>query len=200
MKHPVILCFFAFSTLLISGCDSISTGSRDAGVLLVDLGAVAKALGRDQAMQSLLEQANDKLNNQLLSVTTELTEQLETEKGKIDLKQASEEERDRIQQLALELDQQLAQTQQLARKKALLYRNSLVQGFRNEVKTQAAAIAGSRGAKTVMVLDQDTLWLDPASDITGEVIDRMRAQDRREDLSTRPPSNTDNMATEADNT
>lgn len=127
-----------------AGCDS--GGLTQGRTLVVDLLSVARALGRDESMTRQMEQARKQLNDQLTRIGNELEQKLrekETElSGSPDAKK--EESKKQLEELTLQANLQLRQTRQLANRKALLFRDSLVEEFRNEVMTVAGRIARER--------------------------------------------------------
>ena len=53
---------------------------------------------------------------------------------------------------------------------------NLILDYREAVKPFAEKIARSRDASVVLLVDQSVFWLDPAIDITGDVISALRAE------------------------
>lgn len=167
-KTPLYLIAAVFACLTLAGCNP-TNDSGGHSTLVVDISAVAKALGRDAQMQKQLEDAHTVLNSQLLQITTDLTEQLEQEKSG---NQSAEE----LKQLSSAVDLKIAQTQQLARNKADNYRIALIKGFIDEVRTESAKIGRQRHATVVTLLTPETIWFDASADITDEVIAAFRAR------------------------
>lgn len=85
-------------------------------------------------------------DTQLLQLTTEPTDQLETEIINTSRDPDDYSEQQRVCNLATQLDQRLLRTQRLALQKAVLYGSSLIEEFRNEVKQQASPVARDRQA------------------------------------------------------
>jgi Skp family chaperone for outer membrane proteins len=159
-----------------TGCDTNTTQSNMA--LVVDLQAVARALGRDEEMTQKLEQARQLLSEQLLQIGVDLEKQLkekETELGRTS-KDDKDESREQLEQLTQQANIQLKKNQQLANQKAISYRDMLVDGFRKEVMTVAESIAHKHQAVAVYVTGSNLLWYSNTIDITDEVIGSMRAQ------------------------
>jgi Skp family chaperone for outer membrane proteins len=145
--------------------------------LVVDLPAVARALGRDEEMTLKLEQARKQLSDQLTQVSAELVKQLQEKELEVEAasKKEKEEIRKELDQMTQEANVQLKNTQQLANQQAILYRDQLVDEFRKEVITVAENIAGQRNATTIITANSDLLWYASSVDITDEVIGAMRA-------------------------
>lgn len=160
----------ALTALLLVGCKPLNLSNQ---IAVVDLNAVAKALGRDDAIVKNVKKANDKLNQQLEQITADVRKQLETEKSKLGEKPDKEEEQEFIQ-LVQNANNQLSQTKQVAIQKSQQLQNSLVVEFRNEVSNASKEIAQKNGYLTVLAINDSLLWTDATVDITGEVITEMR--------------------------
>lgn len=155
------------------------------GPLVVDLVAVAKALGRDEVMEQQLQRAQDSLAAQLQAVGVDLQAQLKQHEAQ--LKEAGEKDaEDRLQALTREANRKLQQTQLAANQQAQAYRNQLIRSFQDEVRGVAREIAQGQGARVVVSAEAGLLWFDPQVDITDEVIAALRA--RSQAASKRPPS------------
>ena len=170
-----------------SGCNEIQEGTGSP--LVVDLLAVARALGRDEVMTQKLDLARQQLNDQMSQISEELDKQLKAKESEFE--QASKKNRDKtkmeLDQLTLKANLQLRKTQQLANQKAILYRNQLVDEFRYEVMEVAEKIAQQRKASTIITSGSDLLWYASSIDITDEVIGGLRARANIE--SDHPTSN-----------
>ncbi len=170
--------------LLLSGCDklpdpsallgkqSASTGAQAVAVL--DLAAVAKALGRDETVKQQVQAAGEQLRQQLTSFSSGLQDKLREQQAKLGTN-PSDDERQQLQRQLVEAQRQVQQSQALARQKAVQFQNQLAVQFRNEIQPVAAEIARAKGATTIAMANT-LMWFDPALDITGAVIDAMRAK------------------------
>jgi len=173
----------------LAGCDKLphplapSSSSPAAAapsppdVAVLDLGAVAKALGRDEVFKQQVEAAGRELQQQLSEFSTEVRDRLREEQAKLG-DEPSEEQRQQLAQLAANAQRQVQQSQALARQRALEFQTGLAAQFRAEVQPVAAEVARANGARTVL-LSNTILWFEPAIDITGKVIDEMRARGAR---------------------
>lgn len=159
--------------LLASGCKPIAD-LQSPSVLLVDLNAVAKALGRDEVMNQEIQVAEEQLRNQLTQIAGNLQQQVQEEQNKLGEK-PEEEELARVQQLAAQAQQTFRNEQVGAQQKAAEVRQQVIMTFRQEVKMVAEQIAKSMGAQMVKVVGGDVLWFDSEADITADVIAKMRA-------------------------
>jgi len=174
------LLFLFFSLFFLSACQN----KQPAAAAVVDLNAVAKALGYDMAMDVQMQAAADELNDQLATIASNLQAQLDEKRGELEQaqqekkkkkKQQLAEEEAKLSQLTQLARQQLAQSQQLAQQKAQLYKQGLVQQFRQQIAETASVVASEQGATLLLAANANLLWFENKQDITGEVIDRMRA-------------------------
>ena len=164
-----------FITAAIAGCSSSEPVS---GSLVVDLTAVARALGKDDEMSSMLDQARKQLNDQLLQIGVDLEQQVQDKKTALAEANEGKTSTEQDQELAdftRKANLQLQQTREVARQKAVSFRDKLVIDFRKEVMDVAAEIARERGAVRVTVAGAHLLWHESTIDITDEVIGAMRA-------------------------
>lgn len=176
MFRLFISLLIAVFILASSACDS---GAPQSGrTLIVDLVAVARALGRDEVMTQKIEQARQLLSEQLVKISSDLEKQLKEKETELDesAENTNEDTSKQLQQLTQQANIQLKKTQQLANQKAVAYRDNLVSNFRNEVMTVAESIAHEHRAVAVYVAGSNLLWYSSSIDITDEVIGLMRAQ------------------------
>lgn len=166
---------------LLSACDQLPNplsqtqpaAAPASSVAIMDLAAVAKALGRDEVFKAQVEAAGRELQQQLNQFTSELQDKLREEQAKLG-DAPSEEDRQQLQKLLTDAQRQVQQSQQLARQKAAEFQNQLATQFRGEVQPIAAEVARAKGASSVL-LSNTVMWFEPAVDITGAVIDALRA-------------------------
>ena len=174
MKILNKLFLFLLIALPISSCDQFDGFGDHPSTLIVDLNAVAKALGRDASMQKEIQDAETKLKGQLEQIAKNIQDQVAVEKEKLGTKK-SEENNAKLQQLALQAQQTFRKEQMAAEQQAALFRQQIVTAFREEVKLVAEPIARWRKAEMVKLVSDDLLWFGKDNDITGVVVSRMRA-------------------------
>jgi Skp family chaperone for outer membrane proteins len=171
----------SLASVLILGASACNyDASQTNTALIVDLPAVARALGRDEVMTQKLEQARQQLSEQLVQIGADLEKQLkdkETDFGKSS-DENKEESRKQLDQLVQQANIQLKKIRELANQKAISYRDKLVSEFRNEVMQVAEDIAQQHQAVAVYVAGSNLLWYSSTIDITDEVIGVMRAQEK----------------------
>jgi len=161
----------------LSGCDKLQLempkSAQAVDVAVLDLQAVAKALGRDDAFKQELESAGKQLGEQLNKVSTNLQSQLRDEQAKLG-ENPSDEARSKLRQMAVEAQRKFKQSQLQARQQARQLQLQLATKFRADVQPIATEIARSKGAAVVLMANS-LMWFEPAIDITAEVIGKMRA-------------------------
>ena len=178
MKRTAVILIW--TTLLLAGCDKLSgaagpaTGTQTPAVAVLDVEAVAKALGRDEVFRQQVQAAGQQLQQQLSEFSSGLEGKLREEQARLGA-EPSQEERQQLARMAVDAQRQVQQGQALARQKALEYQNKLVAEFRAELRPVASEVALERGASAVL-LSNTVLWFEPTVDITGEVIDELRAR------------------------
>ncbi len=168
--------------LFLTACDKLSSTLAPSGaepkaaptVAVLDLAAVAKALGRDEAYKEQVQAAGRQLQQQLSEFTSGLQDRLRQEQEKLG-DAPTDEERQQLQRMVVDAQRQVQQGQALARQKALEFQTQLATQFRTEVQPVAAEVARAMGATTVL-LSNSVVWFEPTVDITGGVIDAMRAR------------------------
>ena len=167
---------------LLAACDKLPNPMSQrpaapppvATVAILDLGAVAKALGRDEVFREQVEAAGKELQQQLTQFSSGLQDKLREEQAKLG-DAPSEEERQQLQRQVIDAQRQIQHSQLLARQKAAEFQTQLATQFRSEVQPIAAQVARSKGASSVL-LSNSVMWFEPAVDITGAVIDALRAR------------------------
>ena len=172
MTNLVVICLA--TTLLITGCDQMS-GGADSSTLVIDLAAVAKATGQEQAMQAKAQTSREEMNAQLVEHARNLEQQISQERAGMGDAPTQEQEL-QMQQMAQQAQQQYAQLQAEAQQNAQQYEMNLVLEFREQVQPFAEKVARARGASVILLADQTVFWLDPTIDLTGEIIDALRAE------------------------
>lgn len=172
IKLTGLLAIGLSTALALTGCDRLPGSEPD--VLIVDLSAVAKATGQEDAMQQQAQTSREKLNEKLSELVQNLEQQLAEERSRFG-DTPTEEQQQQLQQMTMGAQQQYGQLQADAQQQAQQYEIDLVLEFRERIQPFAEKIARERGAHIVMLGDQSVFWLDPAVNITEEVIDALGA-------------------------
>lgn len=87
----------------------------------------------------------------------------------------SEADQQRLQEMTMQARQQISNAQMQAQSQASLMEQELITAFRDKVAPLAEEIAKANGASAVLAADSYLFWFDPAVDITDEVIAAWRA-------------------------
>ena len=176
MRLSGILLLAAFAVGLV-GCDKLQLempkSAQAVDVAVMDLQAVAKALGRDDDFKQQLESAGKQLGEQLTQVSSALQNKLREEQAKLG-ENPTDEARGQLRKMAAEAQRKFQRSQNQARQKARQFQLQLATQFRKDVQPIATEIARARGASVVM-LANSLMWFEPAIDITADVIGKMRA-------------------------
>ncbi len=170
--------------LLFAGCDKLPGGAGP-GTLIVDLAAVAKATGQEQSMQSRAQVAREEINSQLVKSAATLEQQIEQERETFG-DSPTEEQQQQLQQTMAQAQQQYGQLQAEAQQQLQQNEINMVMEFREQIKPVAEKIAQSRNASLIVLADQSVFWLDPAIDMTGDVISALRAEGTFADAGATP--------------
>ncbi len=174
LSRLILLLAFAIG---LAGCDKLQLempkSAQAADVAVLDLQAVAKALGRDDDFKQQLEGAGKQLGEQLTQVSSALQNQLREEQAKLG-ENPTDEARGKLRQMAAEAQRKFQQSQLQARQKARQFQLQLATQFRKDVQPVATEVARAKGASVVM-LSNTLMWFEPAVDITAEVIGKMRS-------------------------
>lgn len=154
---------------MVAGCQPQGGA---AGVAIIDLDAIARALGRDDVIAQQINVANQQLAGQLGQVATNLQQQVQARRDEYEV--IGDEAEQELQELTAVANQRLQQTQQLAQQRSAQFRQAVINSFRSEVTPYASEIASARGAVAVVTVATPMLWFDAKADITDEVIAAMR--------------------------
>jgi Skp family chaperone for outer membrane proteins len=172
------LIFVVAATAIVSGCElpTVPKAGNAAGTSIIDLDAVAKALGRDAVLREQLTQAGEQLTSKVNELASGLKGRLTEERNKLG-EAPSETQQADFRKLTNQAQVQLRRGQLAARQRAQQFQTRLVSQFRAEVLPFAQQVAAARGSRVVLV-KSNVLWYDPSADITQAVVAAMRAAPR----------------------
>lgn len=185
MRSAISLVAVFHLVLFATGCDKLTTSpaaARPSGVAVIDLDQVARALGIDQVLVNRVNQQEESLNGQLLSLQSALRDQYRQKSRQVEAQTAaggqaadSTPTKEQLSGLEGQLNRQLAEAQQKARKQLSAYRLQLVRQFRAEVVPVAREVAAARGLGVVLTNNDSVLLAcDETHDITSAVVARLR--------------------------
>jgi hypothetical protein len=164
---------FAFTSILLCGCNRPASTSNSA--VVVDLDAVARAMGRDLVIDGKVEQATQALNARLITAAD--TMEKEYKKQQVATGSSpTDEQRTKLKQMAQKIQETIRNNKEVASQARQRFRLEQIQLFRNDVRTVASKLAEKQRATMVFVAGQEVLWFTPTADITAPVIAAMRSQ------------------------
>lgn len=154
------------------------------GVAVVDLDGVARQLGVDIALEKQITDQRFSLDQQLQALQASARQQLQQKAEELKAQRAKDgsplepsEFKRQLVEVEKNLNVQLAQAQQLARNKLAVYRNGLLQDFRNRVAPVAQKAASQRGLHVVITKNDSVLVaFDQAHDVTEAVAAELNKQ------------------------
>lgn len=167
IMQVIIVSVFAAG---MAGCDLCTEKT----IALVDMDAIAKALGRDEAMKQEIASTEQQLNDQLNAIASKLQAEIVQEQGTLNDK-STDEDKQRVEQFILQAQQTLRNEQLAAQQKSTQLRSDLITAFRDEIKVVAEAMAKEQGIKMVKIISADVLWSDPTANISDAVVTKMQA-------------------------
>ncbi len=145
------------------------------GVGVVDLDLVAKQLGRDVYMNNSVQERLSSLNNKLTTFKNSL-DRLYDEKKTGFGEEPNEEQQKQLATMQDRMDAQLMESKRKAENELAVYRQQLVDQFREQTKPVLREVAASRGLSIVVPKNNGLLLtIDPGVEITDEVAKRMLA-------------------------
>jgi len=168
-----IFAILAALTVLCSGCNRPEGAATSA--VLVDLDAVARAMGRDRAIDKKVEQATQALNTRLLEAAATMEKELKKQQADLGTN-ATAEQRAKVRQTAQKIQENIQNNKEIAGQARQRFQLEEIQHFRNEVKAVAAPIAEKHHASMILLAGSDVLWFKPSADITATVIEEMRSK------------------------
>lgn len=165
-------------TLALSSCYELDgKNSNNATVTktaVVDLNAVSKATGQDDAINKEMEIVNANLTSQIQTITDNLNKVLAEQKEKFGTK-ITVEQQQQLQELLIKANQQLELKRNEANQKSAQHKQSLILTWRDQLQPIVQAIAEDNGASVVLVQNPLVMWFDTSLDITADVIAKLRA-------------------------
>ena len=181
IRHLALLAVVALVGGGLSACNEQAlpqapgaSSTASAPVVIVDVDAVARALGRDVAMREQLQSTGEELAGQLRALAQDLKGQFEAERARIG-DNPTQQQRENLARIGIEAQARVQQEQAAAQRKAQELQVQLARQIQDEVRPVAGAIARERGA-VVAISTTFVLWAESSTDITGAVIERMKAQ------------------------
>ena len=154
---------------LLTGC----YGKSDGRIAIIDLDEIASAIGRDKDITQRVQLFVKDEESKLTALRDELRVNIAQEEKALGEK-PSKEQQEQFNQLSnnseVKLRQEIAKVEEMAAQ----LRIDLVLEFKKQVEPVARRVVTSRGISVIMIKQNAMLYIDPASDITDDVIDEMQ--------------------------
>jgi len=144
--------------------------------VVVDLDAVAKAVGRMETITQQIRQANQSLLAQRAKLAQDMERQIKEAIEKAGDKPTDDQKKE-IQQMRFNANQRMQMIDLEVRQKSGQVRATAITAFRDEVRPVAERLARERRAGVVLTSTEQVLWFDPENDITSDVIAALRSSD-----------------------
>ena len=144
-------------------------------VAVVDLDAVAKAIGADSVINRYIQDAVEVINEQLINAAVQMRDQLQEEQEKL-TEESAQEDRVRLARMVQAANQQVRTNKLIAQNRIQQVRGAVILNFRNGIRGHAARVASDNGASVLLLPSESLLWADTSVDITGKLIDHLRSQ------------------------
>ncbi|MEO0974245.1 MAG: OmpH family outer membrane protein, partial [Pseudomonadota bacterium] len=141
---------------------------------VVDVPAVARALGRDDLISARVTEVNNSLRTQLVDLSQKMQAELQIQRDALG-ESASEEALGDFEQTLSRANDEFEKVQRAALVRSRQARDALVSTFRREVVQVAQEVAAARGVSAILTVDASLLWFEPTLDMTDEVIASMRS-------------------------
>lgn len=148
---------------------ALAAGTR---VAIVNMDAVAKALGSDVQIKHKLQQANQKYGRELRAYVRKLQGELNKEAAKFG-KTPSKADREKLVRMRLEAQARVQHAVAEARQRTVRLQQTLTKEFQDKVRPVAARIAKAHHAGVVLTTGF-VLWYESGVDITRQVIAAMK--------------------------
>jgi Skp family chaperone for outer membrane proteins len=145
------------------------------GVGVVDLDSVAKQLGRDLEMNKLVQDELSSLNYNLNKFESSL-KQLYDEKAERYGEGPTDEQQKQLTAMQERMSGQLLEARRKAERELAVYKQQLIDQFREQTRPVLREVAADRGLSIVVPKNNGLLLsIDPAVEITDDVAKKMVA-------------------------
>lgn len=185
MRRMGVMLALSGAAMWLSGCGNQGTAPQAAtapkgGMAVVDLDAVAQALGQTQTVKDAVTMQTASVNQQLQKVQDSYRGQLAAKQKELGEEPTDEQKQDfaRMEQAA---NQQLGMLKQRGEKALTQYSREVVAkvatDLRGKIRPICQEIAAKRGLGIVVPKNEGFLLsVDPGVDITAEVIEALKAK------------------------
>lgn len=145
------------------------------GVGVVDLDSVAKQLGRDVEMNDEIQEKLTSLNSKLATFKNSLNRLFEEKQTSFG-EEPTEEQQKQLTTMQDRMAAQLLESKRKGENELAVYKQQLIEQFREQAKPVLREVAAARGLSIVVPKNNGLLLsIDPGVEITDEVAKRMLA-------------------------
>ena len=162
----LLLIFAVATTTLLTGCIHESHGP---GTGVIDLDALARQMGRRDAMNQTLKESSEELTRQLQASAALIQQKVKesVENLRANPTQAAQAAH---QKLVADARRKIEEQKSTLTRKAQEKRKQLVVEFRNEIRPSVQKVAMARGVKIVLTATENLMWAEQSVDLTAAVL------------------------------
>lgn len=151
-----------------------SVVSNAADIAVLDLDAVAKAIGWDEQLNEALQARGQALDEKLGQKKSQFEKLLDDRREKLG-ESPSEDDQRKLVEFQVRANRQLQSDLQNSQQQMVQYRAELVTGFRDKLRPLAGAIAKKKGMSIVVLKTDPVFFHAEEADITNELIARVNS-------------------------
>jgi Skp family chaperone for outer membrane proteins len=180
MRAPAWTAFIAPLALTVAGCGWQSDSPRaetPGAVAIIDLDEIARRLGSDRQISSLIAQRQNALTKQVVELAKKYNAQIEEQKAKLTSPEGQPAENFEVTVASWQQQASASLTQVKQRAEADLTntRLQLVNQFRDRIKPAARRVAQERGLSVIVTKNDTVFDFVSTADITDAVVDELLA-------------------------
>ncbi len=175
-RIAMVLCLTLGVSMTLTGCGNSVNGqaaSDNRGrVAVVDLDKVAVALGWADELKQHVTAKGQELDVKFNALREDMRTTFEAERKKAG-ETPTDEQKNKLNQMAMELNRRLGETQNLMQNELGQVRLAAITKYRELIRPIARQVAEQRGYSVVIVPLDNVLWYEPSSDLTDAVVDEL---------------------------
>jgi Skp family chaperone for outer membrane proteins len=180
MRAPAWTALIAPLALMVAGCGWQSESPRaetPGAVAIIDLDEIARRLGSDRQISSLIAQRQNALTKQVVELAKKYNAQIEEQKAKLTSPEGQPAENFEVTVASWQQQASASLTQVKQRAEADLTntRLQLVTQFRDRIKPAARRVAQERGLSVIVTKNDTVFDFVSTADITDAVVDELLA-------------------------
>jgi Skp family chaperone for outer membrane proteins len=180
MRAPAWTALIAPLALMVAGCGWQSESPRaetPGAVAIIDLDEIARRLGSDRQISSLIAQRQNALTKQVVELAKKYNAQIEEQKAKLTSPEGQPVENFEVTVASWQQQASASLTQVKQRAEADLTntRLQLVTQFRDRIKPAARRVAQERGLSVIVTKNDTVFDFVSTADITDAVVDELLA-------------------------